>query len=163
MSEQCEKMSKRPSALCLNFIVILPNVQLQQRLRDDSAKTAIIQMSTNTRLMTFKKGKMKNKAGYTAVRCVSSLVPSLIAPSLVILSPAPFITSLCHVQYLLVSIVKKTRFFAFKSVTDGPADRLTDRSYYRDARTHLRKVYLLVSCCFCCYFFNLVPAKSFFA
>ena len=57
MSEQCEKMSKRPSALCLNFIVILPNVQLQQRLRDNSAKTAIIQMSTNTRLMTFKKGK----------------------------------------------------------------------------------------------------------
>ena len=83
---------------------------------------------------------MKNKAGYTAVRCVSSLVPSLIAPSLVILSPAPFITSLCHVQYLLVSIVEKTRFCAFESVTDGPTDGLTDRSSYRDARTHQKRL-----------------------
>ena len=91
----------------------------------------------NSREKDNEKKETKNKAGYTAVRCVPRVICSLaLAPSLITppLHPVPcpcsslLITSFCHTASPAVSIVEKTGFRVSKKnrVTDGPTDGPTD-------------------------------------
>ena len=88
-----------------------------------------------TKRKTKKKENRKKNAGYTVIRCVplviSSLAPSLIAPSLVIPFPAPFITSYHFPLPCAITDGLESRKEAFSripkiSVTDGRTDGLTE-------------------------------------
>ena len=95
----------------------------------------------------------KNKAGYTAVRCVPRYIctrPVLRCPSFITPFHAPsshLITSLCNPQPLVVPTVEKTRFRAIKKKglrtdgqTNGRMDGRTDRPSYKGAWTHLKNL-----------------------